>query len=71
MEELSFRCPAYLAQRFWLYCNEQGETPGSVLRAFMLAEIKHVDPDIAIDLKDATGLDEWSVRQGIKGEKAA
>ncbi len=64
MDEISFRCPPYLAQRFWLLCNELGETPGALLRAFMIDEIKSVDGTFSMDMKDVTGLEEDEVRTG-------
>ena len=64
MEELKFNCPSYLAQRFWLHCAERQETPGSVLRDFMLREIAAADPDFDIDLKAVTGQDAWSISRG-------
>ena len=71
MEELHFNCPAYLAQRFWLLCAERKETPGAVLRDFMLEEIAKSDAGFEFDLKAVTGFDAWSIRQGVgprKGE---
>ena len=64
MEELHFNCPAYLAQRFWLLCAERRETPGAVLREFMLAEISKLDAGFEFDLKRYTGFDAWSIREG-------
>lgn len=64
MEEISFRCPPYLAQRFWLLCNELGETPGTLLRSFMIDEVKRSDAAFVFDLKGETGLDEASIRDG-------
>lgn len=64
MEELQFNCPAYLAQRFWLLCAERNETPGAVLRSFMLDEIAKVDTGFAFDLKSVTGFDAWAIREG-------
>ena len=64
MEELRFNCPAYLAQRFWLLCAEREETPGSVLRDFMLREIASVDSGFDLDLKSATGQDAWEISRG-------
>ena len=66
MEELHFNCPAYLAQRFWLLCVERKETPGAVLRSFMLDEIAKTDPAFALDLKSVTGCDAWEIRAGAK-----
>lgn len=65
MDELSFRCPAYLAQRFWLYAQQQGETPGTLLRQFMMEQINSVDAAFVFDQKSITGLDQWSVAQGL------
>lgn len=65
MEELHFNCPAYLAQRFWILCNEAGETPGTVLREYMLKRIADEDPSFEYSLKAETGHDAWSVRQGV------
>jgi hypothetical protein len=64
MEELKFNCPAYLAQRFWLLCAERQQTPGSVLRDFMLREISACDAAFDIDLRSVTGQDAWSISQG-------
>lgn len=69
MEELNFNCPAYLAQRFWLHCSERRETPGAVLRDFMMTEIAKTDASFEFDLKEMTGFDAWSVRQGIQSHK--
>ena len=51
MEDWSFNCPAYLAQRFWLHCAERNETAGTLLRRFMIAEISRGDPDFEVDLE--------------------
>ena len=67
MEELHFNCPAYLAQRFWLLCAERHETPGAVLREFMLQEIAKTDAGFEFDLRSVTGFDAWSIRQGAQG----
>jgi hypothetical protein len=64
MEQLRFNCPAFLAQRFWLLCAERRETPGSILRDFMLREIAASDPDFDIDLQTVTGQDAWSISRG-------
>jgi hypothetical protein len=64
MEELSFNCPAYLAQKFWVLCVERGETPGSVLRDFMVREISSVESGFDVELKNVTGQDVWAVCQG-------
>ena len=64
MEELSFNCPAYLAQKFWVLCVELGETPGSVLRDFMVREISSVESGFDVELKHVTGQDVWAVCQG-------
>lgn len=64
MEELSFNCPAYLAQKFWVMCVERGETPGSVLRDFMVREISAVEAGFDIELKTATGQDVWAICRG-------
>ncbi len=53
MEELQFNCPSFLAKRFWLLCNTRNETPGEVIREFMLREILKEDPYFEQDLKDA------------------
>lgn len=70
MEELHFNCPAYLAQRFWILCAERKETPGAVLRHFMLEEISKTDAAFEFDLKAVTGFDAWSIRQGAGKRKA-
>ena len=67
MEELHFNCPAYLAQRFWLHCSEQKETPGSVLRQFMIEQIVAQDASFLYDLKEYGGFDGWSIREGKLG----
>lgn len=67
MEELSFNCPAYLAQKFWVLCAERGETPGSVLRDFMVREISAVDAGFDVELKSVTGQDVWAI---CRGERA-
>ena len=64
MEELRFNCPAYLAQRFWLLCAEREETPGSVLREFMVREIASIDSAFDLDLKTVTGQDGWEISRG-------
>lgn len=64
MEELHFNCPAYLSQRFWLLCAERKETPGAVLRDFMLREIATHDASFEFDLKNVTGRDSWEIREG-------
>lgn len=64
LEELHFNCPAYLAQRFWLLCAERNETPGAVLREFMMDEISKSDAGFEFDLRSMTGCDAWSVREG-------
>lgn len=64
MEELSFNCPAYLAQKFWVMCVERGETPGSVLRDFMLRELRSVDEGFEAELQTVTGQDVWSIARG-------
>ena len=69
MDELSFKCPAYLSQRFWLLCNERGETPGAVLREFMLNRVSEADSGFEFDLKSVTGLDPWSVKEGLSRTK--
>lgn len=66
MEELHFNCPAYLAQRFWLHCAERRETPGAVLREFMLNEISKSDAAFVFDLKSVTGFDAWAIREGAQ-----
>ena len=63
-EELKFKCPAFLAQRFWLLCAERDQTPGAVLREFMMDQIALADPEFEIDLKQVTGKDAWSVQKG-------
>jgi hypothetical protein len=68
MEELHFNCPAYLAQRFWLLCAERRETPGAVLRDFMMSEISRTDAGFEFDLKSITGFDAWAIRQGQQGK---
>ena len=70
MEELRFKCPAFLAQRFWLLCAERDETPGAVLREFMIKEIAQADAGFEFDLKEVTGADSWSVRQGRRTPKS-
>lgn len=67
MEELSFNCPAYLAQKFWVMCVERGETPGSVLRDFMVREISSVDSGFDVELQTVMGQDVWSI---CRGERA-
>jgi hypothetical protein len=52
MKEFEFRCPPVLAQRFWLHCAEMGETPGSVLRAFMLREVAEHDPELMSEIAE-------------------
>ena len=64
MEELNFNCPAYLAQKFWVLCVERGETPGSVLRDFMVREISAVDSGFDLELESVTGQDAWAIRRG-------
>jgi hypothetical protein len=64
MEELRFNCPAYLAQRFWLLCAEREETPGAVLREFMVREIASVDSSFDLNLKTVTGQDAWEISRG-------
>jgi hypothetical protein len=71
MDELHFKCPAFLAQRFWLLCASRNETPGAVLREFMITEISRADAGFEFDLKEETGADPWSVRQGRRGTKPA
>ena len=71
MEELSFNCPAYLAQKFWVMCVERGETPGSVLRDFMIREISSVESDFDNELEHVTGQDVWSVRRGDRRVRTA
>lgn len=70
MEELNFNCPAYLAQRFWLMCAERRETPGQMLREYMMQEILKTDSNFEFELKSNTGFDPWAIRQGkqSKGE---
>jgi hypothetical protein len=64
MEELHFNCPAYLAQRFWLLCAERKETPGQILREFMMQEIQKTDSNFEFKLKSSTGFDAWAIREG-------
>ena len=64
MDEINFRCPDVVAQRFWLLCAELGETPGSLLRSFIVDEVKAVDPAFFKELEAETGLDEARVRKG-------
>lgn len=64
MEQLSFNCPAYLAQKFWVLCVERGETPGSVLRDFMVREISSVESGFDMELESVVGQDAWSICQG-------
>ena len=66
MEELHFNCPAYLSQRFWLLCTERKETPGAVIREFMLNEISQSDASFEFDLKSVTGYDAWAIREGAQ-----
>ena len=44
MEEYKFNCPDYLAQRFWKLCVDKNDTPGAVLRAYMVREVRKFDP---------------------------
>ncbi|WP_368185241.1 hypothetical protein [Aestuariibius sp. HNIBRBA575] len=64
LKDFQFNCPDYLAQRFWLMCTENGETPGTVLREFMVREISKADPAFELDLKTETGRDAWAVIKG-------
>ena len=63
MEELKFNCPAYLAQRFWKHCVDRDDTPGAVLRAFMVNEIRKMDPNYQADLKALRASDRWVIRE--------
>ncbi len=69
MEELRFRCPAYVAQKFWLLCKERNETPGGVLREFMLNEIASADAAFSLELKSITGKEVWEVYRDLPARK--
>jgi hypothetical protein len=71
MDELKFRCPGYLAQRFWLLCAERNQTPGAVLRNYMVEEINKVDAGFSFDLRAATGQDVWSICEGAPAPREA
>ena len=62
MEEFKFNCPEYLAQRFWKHCVDERDTPGAVLRAYMVSEVKKMDPTYTVDMKAIKASDRWTVR---------
>lgn len=62
MDEFKFNCPDYLAQRFWKLCVSRKDTPGAVLRAYMVREVRKIDPDYAVDLASVRASAGWNVR---------
>lgn len=65
MQDWNFNCPAYLAQRFWIYCAERDQTPGALLRRFMIDQISKADPGFEVDL------DAWVEAQNRKRPRPA
>ncbi len=66
MEELKFNCPDYLAQRFWKHCIDNNDTPGAVLRGYMLNEVLKIDPTYAPDAAEIRASDRWTTRPAPK-----
>ncbi|MEM6824658.1 MAG: hypothetical protein AAF566_06075 [Pseudomonadota bacterium] len=62
MDDLKFNCPEYLAQRFWKHCVDQSDTPGAVLRAFMVNEVQQIDPSYEVDMTAIKASKRWVVR---------
>lgn len=62
MDELKFNCPDYLAQRFWKHCVDNKDTPGAVLRAYMVSEVKKIDPEYDVDATEIRASNRWTVR---------
>lgn len=62
MEELKFNCPDYLAQRFWKLCVQNKDTPGAVLRAYMVREVQRIDPGYTVDLNEIRASSGWTIR---------
>lgn len=62
MEEYKFNCPDYLAQRFWKLCVDKSDTPGAVLRAYMVREVRKFDQTYDVDLKAIRASDGWTIR---------
>ena len=67
MSEMKFNCPHYLAQRFWKHCVDNDDTPGAVLRGYMLSEVLKMDPTYEIDRRTIRASDRWSVRTASEG----
>ena len=66
MEELKFNCPEYLAQRFWKHCIDEKDTPGAVLRAYMVNEVQKIDPSYQVDFAEIKASSRWVVRDAPK-----
>ncbi len=62
VEEYRFNCPEYLAQRFWKHCVDYKDTPGAVLRGYMLSVVRKMDPTYAVDAKLIRASDHWTIR---------
>ena len=63
MDEYKFNCPDYLAQRFWKHCVDNKDTPGAVLRGYMLNEVLKIDPTYAVDPKVLKASGRWTIRE--------
>lgn len=61
-DEYRFNCPDYLAQRFWKHCVDQKDTPGAVLRGYMLHEVRKIDPGYSVDQTVVTISERWAAR---------
>ena len=64
-EELRIRCPSFVAQKFWLLCQKRNETPGGILREFILNEIVKDDAAFSLELKSITGREVWEVYRDV------
>lgn len=43
MEEYRFNCPRDLAQKFWVVCRAEADTPGAALRSFILKRVEEYE----------------------------
>ena len=64
MQEIGFDCPDDLRKKFWIACRLNKQTPGAVLRTFMVEQIAAADPGFAFDLRAATGKEVPDVETG-------
>ena len=70
MDEFKFNCPDYLAQRFWKLCVDNKDTPGAVLRAYMVQAVQEIDPSYSVDLSKVRASSGWTIR-AVPGEDGA